>query len=440
VKLLSRLSSTQRAEERMSWNEYLGWINQVYGTDWGGVGTVPQTYTPGSNKESVATDFGSNVSSIFKRNGPIFALMSFRLALFAQVRWNYQRFNQGRPGDLWSDQSLDVLNDDPYLAARMIQDVDLAGNFYGYRDGDRIWRLRPDWVQALSDKPLDHHDAEIKAYAFYPGGMGVAKDEDVRVFLADEVVHWWPIPDPEACWRGMSWLTPIAREVASDNAATGHKLKFFENGATPNLVFKFDERTSPAAVKEFKEMIDTDNTGAHNAYKPLFMGGGADVTVVGADLKQLEFSVTQGKGESRLASAARVPAVLVGFSEGMQAATYSNFGQARRGAADTLLYPLWTSAASALGQVVQPPADSRLWYDARDIPFLREDAKDDAEIKAQDASTMRQLVDGGFEPDTVVDAVLSGDWTRLVHSGKLSVQLQEPGAQLEPKKVDPPVD
>ena len=39
------------------------------------------------------------------------------------------------------------------------------------------------------------------------------------------------------------------------------------------------------------------------------------------------------------------------------------------------------------------------------------------------------LLDGGFEPDSVVDAVSSGDWKRLSHTGKLSVQLQEPGAE-----------
>jgi hypothetical protein len=50
-----------------------------------------------------------------RSNGPIFSLIAFRVALFSQVRWQYQRFNQGRPGDLWSDQTLDILNGDPVL-------------------------------------------------------------------------------------------------------------------------------------------------------------------------------------------------------------------------------------------------------------------------------------------------------------------------------------
>jgi hypothetical protein len=44
---------------------------------------------------------------------------------------------------------------------------------------------------------------------------------------------------------------------------------------------------------------------------------------------------------------------------------------------------------------------------------------------------MRTLVDGGFETQSVIDAVTSGDLSRLQHSGALSVQLQEPGATTE---------
>jgi hypothetical protein len=198
------------------------------------------------------------------------------------------------------------------------------------------------------------------------------------------------------------------------------------------MVFKFPDQITPAAVKEFKENFDTENVGVQNAYRNLWLGGGADATVIGADLKQLEFAVTQGKGESRLASAARVPAVLVGFSEGLQAATYSNFGSARRLGADGLLHPLWVSAAGAIGKAYPIPGGAELWYDASDIPFLREDKADEANIRQTDASTIRTLIDAGYTADTVVAAVQSGDWSLLEHSGLFSVQLQPPGTTQEP--------
>jgi hypothetical protein len=77
-------------------------------------------------------------------------------------------------------------------------------------------------------------------------------------------------------------------------------------------------------------------------------------------------------------------------------------------------------------QVIVPPPDpaSRLWYDDRDVPFLQEEVLDAAEIRQKDANTMRQLVDGGFDPTSVVEAVTTNDMSRLTHSGNVSVQLQ----------------
>jgi hypothetical protein len=40
---------------------------------------------------------------------------------------------------------------------------------------------------------------------------------------------------------------------------------------------------------------------------------------------------------------------------------------------------------------------------------------------------MKTLVDAGYDPDSVRDAVDADDLTTLTHTGLVSVQLQEPG-------------
>jgi hypothetical protein len=60
------------------------------------------------------------------------------------------------------------------------------------------------------------------------------------------------------------------------------------------------------------------------------------------------------------------------------------------------------------------------------IMFLQEDRKDEAEIRATQASSMRQLVEAGFEPSTVTKFIATGDTTVLQHTGVFSVQLQAP--------------
>jgi hypothetical protein len=101
---------------------------------------------------------------------------------------------------------------------------------------------------------------------------------------------------------------------------------------------------------------------------------------------------------------------------------------------------------------VTPPkgAGVRLWYDARDVPFLREDEKDSADIQSSRASTIARLVDSGFTWDSAVSAVEANDFNLLDHTGLFSVQLQPPGTVLgspqsaapvaDPPKPDPKAD
>jgi phage portal protein BeeE len=298
--------------------------------------------------------------------------------------------------------------------------------------------MRPDWVSLIigsdsRDSVLSWDpDAEVIGYKYQPAGPGSGREP--VFFLADEVAHFAPVPDPEAQFRGMSWLTPIVREVMADKAATDHKLRFFEQGATPNLVVKMDV-SDIAKFQEYIKLFRADHEGAGNAYKTMFLGAGMDATVVGANMEQLEFKSTQGAGETRIAAAAGVPPVIVGLSEGLAAATYSNYGQARRAFADGTMRPLWRNMAGSLAQIVEVPAGAELWYDDRDISFLQEDLKDAAEIQKQQASTIRQLVDGGYTPESAVAAVMAGDFGLLKHTGLFSVQLQPPGTTTTP--VDP---
>jgi hypothetical protein len=53
--------------------------------------------------------------------------------------------------------------------------------------------------------------------------------------------------------------------------------------------------------------------------------------------------------------------------------------------------PMWRDFAHSLSTIVQVPSDSELWYDDRDIPFLQEDVKDEAEIQQVQAVTITTL-------------------------------------------------
>lgn len=411
------------------------WINYF---SFGGLSypIMPQQ-SLGNRQAEPGGDFRGLIEGAYKQNGIVFACMLARQQLFAEARFQFQALQNGRPGELFGTPALDLL-DTPWpggttadLLTRAIQDADLAGNFYVTRVGTppRLARLRPDWVTIVlgsrsePDDPAGALDMEVAGYLYQPGGPESGKRP--ITLLREEVAHFAPVPDPQAFYRGMSWLTPVIREIMSDGAATEHKLAFFENGATPNTVVSLDPAIDQEAFQKWTEAFDSQIA---EPYRTLYLGGGADVKVVGSDLRQVDFKAVQGATETRIAAAAGVPPVIVGLSEGLQAATYSNYSQARRRFADGTMRPLWRNMAGSLQVVVPPPrAGARLWYDDRDVAFLQDDMKDRAEVQSTQATAMKSLVDAGFEPDSVVAAIGADDMGKLVHSGLTSVQLLPPG-------------
>jgi phage portal protein BeeE len=235
----------------------------------------------------------------------------------------------------------------------------------------------------------------------------------------------------------MSWLTPVITEIEGDSGATLHKRKFFENGATVNLVVTVDATVQREMFDYLREVFAKDHEGATNAYRTLFLGGGADAKVIGADFQQMDFKATQGAGETRIAAASGIHPTIVGLSEGLQGSSLNagNFGAARRLTADKTIRPLWRNVAGSLSNIIPVPSDSRLWYDARDVAFLQEDEKDAADIQQVNAQSIKALIDAGFEASSVVAAVTADDLSLLTHTGLFSVQLQPPGTVMAPAPI-----
>jgi hypothetical protein len=409
--------------------------------------------TLNSTQEQIGPNFDSLITQAYQQNAVVFACVLTRLKFFSQARFQFQHMADGTPGDLFGGtdgrnpayRGLSLLAH-PWpgattgdLLARALQHADLAGNgFLALRSGPRIRPIRPNWVTIVLGSSDSYEqdawdlDAEVVGYIYHPGGRYSGKAPEV--LLREEVAHFAPYPDPMARYRGMSWMTPIIREIMADSAATTHKLKFFENGATPNLIVSMDKSILPDKFREWIAMFEQKHTGVFNAYKTLYLGAGAVAQPVGTNLQQLDFKVTQGAGETRIAAAAGIHPSVVGLSEGLQGSTLNagNFGATRRLVAEGTLYHLWQNICGSLEVIVPPPPAARLWFDERTIPFLREDRKDAADIQQVKASTIATLLTAGYIADSVTAAVESEDMSLLKHSGLFSVQLQAPGSTKMP--------
>ena len=420
---------------------------------------APLAMLAASDRELIEHDYLGYAEQAYKANGIIFAVALTRQLILSEGRFLWRKFRNGRPNDLFTNSELGLL-ERPWpgattgtLITRMDMDATIAGNSYwttvsdGRRFGAaskgganrRMFRMRPDWVWILmgikSDpQSLDINslEREVLGFVYDPPDVNGARGNNVMTLLPGEVCHYSPVPDPSANYRGMSWLTPIIREIMADRAATEHKLNFFRYGASPKIAVSLPKDLPFEEYQKFVTLFKQQHEGFDNAYKTLVLGGGADVTVVGADMRQIDFKVTQGAGETRIAAAARVPPVIAGLSEGLQGSSLNagNFQASRRMLADGCLRPLWREMAGSLENLlVVPSKSSSLWYDDRDIVFLREDAKDKADIQMTQAQAIRNLTDAGYEALSIIDALLNDDWTLLKHSGLFSVQLQPAGSQ-----------
>ena len=393
------------------------------------------------NTESIDNDFVGYVDQAYKSNGIVFACQLARMLIFSEMRFQYQKMEEGRAGDLFDDPDLEIFRK-PWpngttgeLLERAIQDADFAGNHYIVREGDRLRRLRPDWVDIILTSPPDQAvQSDVAGYLYRPGGTD---NRDLwEMYPVDgskgEIAHWSPIPDPLAQYRGMSWLTPILREIMTDKAATKHKQTYLQNAATPALAVSLNESVTPEQFAEFMDKMDAAHQGVENAGKTLYLGGGADVTVVGAHMNQIDFKQIQGAIETRIAAAARVHPAIVGLSEGLQGSSLNegNFKAAKEQFGSGTMRPLWRSLCAAYESLVDGFDGARLWYDDRDVAFLRQDRKDEADLKAKEAETIAKLVMQGYTSDSVVTAVIEGDWRLLKHSGLFSVQLWPPESDM----------
>jgi phage portal protein BeeE len=430
--------------------EYLlpaGMVNQfTYNGHVYGMGQPNLTYGPNKARE-FTSDLPGHTAAV-KGCPPAFAAEMVRALVLSQARFTFRMRPWSKtPRRVFGTPDLRLL-ETPWpngttgdLIGKMEWHAGLAGNAYvtNWQQNNRLRVLRPDWCailygsQSEPDDPVGALDGEVIQYLYQNGGIYAGNRNPLITLPPSSVAHWAPLPDPVNAGLGMSWITPAVREIQGDMLTTQHKITYFSNGATPNLVVKGIPSVTKSQFDEIVDMIDERHTGAANAYRTLYLSAGADATVVGSNLAEIDFRAVQAGGETRISFLSRVPAPLLGIGEGLAGSSLNagNFAASRRMFGDSWIFPVLQNLASTVAPLVNVPAPAELWFDTGDMPILREDAKDAADIQQVQANTITTLVKDGFTADSAVAAVTAQDMTQLVHSGLVSVQLQPPRTELQ---------
>ena len=380
----------------------------------------------GRGREPPPAGFAAHVRQVYLSCGPVFAACFARQSLFSEVRFKFQRASDD---SLYGNPELGIL-ERPWpngttgdLLARMEQDRSIAGNFYLRKvdlpdGGTELVRMRPDAVTIISEEVADPLGRTWKRPVGYSEDLSVygIQGRDPQIYDVSEVAHWAPDPDPAASWRGMSWLTAVMREVISDKGMTDYKIAHIRNGAMPGIVIKYSQKLGETAVTTLKKRIGALYGGPENAGKTLVLDEGADMTVAGSSLEQLQYTAVQGAGVERILAAAGVPAEVCGLTPGGTTSGSQGYEVAMRRFADLWARPSWRSACAALEVLVPHAADRagvRLWFDVSGIAALREGELSRAQGTLVRSQALAAFVNAGFTRESSIAAAESGDLSLL---------------------------
>ena len=251
-------------------------------------------------------------------------------------------------------------------------------------------------------------------YFFEPPKSLFSPDEGFLVPAA-ECVHWHPITDPAADFRGMSPLTPVVRDVQGDDQMAAFKIRYLQNDATPNMVIKYAQRLQPGSVDAVRERVQARYGGPDNAGRALILDQGADLTLAGNSLSQMDFGAVQAVGTERILAACSVPGVLVGL-EPLRGAG-RGYQESMGKLANVWARPQWRSVCGALQQIVDVPAGNRLWFDTSDIQALQDGEMERGQAALVRAQALLALVQAGYTHESAISAVDAMDLSQLKAGG-----------------------
>jgi len=359
----------------------------------------------------------SNAQQAYETNGIAFAVILVRMMLLSEATFKFRNKDTKK---LYGTQDLRIL-EYPWpgattgeLIAQMVMDVDTAGNsFIASIEPDRLLRLPPIETTIVSEEVTSSGGVRYRnviGYDWDPDrGTKTTGDSRAQFFTVDEVSHWSPIPDPRANFRGMSWMTPLLREIGADSGMTFYKTAYLDHG-TPITVVRYPAKLKPETIDAVSERIKAKYGGVANAFKPLVLDQGADPTL-GKGLQDLDFANVQALGMDRICAGGGVDPVLLGLRGSMPTEQYA---AAMRRFGDLTARTLWRSMCASLEKLLPLPSQGvQLWFDTSDIAALQAAETERAQVNQVQAAAILTFVQAGFTRPSAVMAVTSGDLTLL---------------------------
>jgi len=247
-----------------------------------------------------------------------------------------------------------------------IADHQLTGNAYWLKSRAPLggvaelwwapsWTMEPKWPED-GKTFISHYD-----YKPDPG-------KDATKIDPADVVHFRYGLDPQNTRKGLSPLRSLMREIWTDEESANFTAALMKNLGVPGVVLSpesTDARPNAEQAKEMKEAF-MSKFGGDRRGEPMVLEVPTKVQVLSFSPEQMLLRELRRVPEERVCAVLGVPAIVVGLGAGLERSTFTNMGEAKASAWDSVLIPAQRLMAADLEIQLLPDFDTK---PNRDVDF-----------------------------------------------------------------------
>lgn len=246
----------------------------------------------GTTKDGVINSKGNEqvLMESYEKSIWVYTTVSMLAEIAAQVPLKIHNKAAGKLKDVTMDERVKVLrHPNPWMSRYKLWEATisylrLCGNCYWEVTPNKfkpefIYILRPDLMKIVLDD-----NNYIKQYNYYKRGINSA---DPVPFHPENIVHFRSF-NPMDSFYGMSSLTPAQLSVAADRLALLYQIKFYENNARPDGVFRTDSTLSDTQIERLEKKFIQFRQKLRGAFSPIILHSGLEYQPVSSNLKDIE--------------------------------------------------------------------------------------------------------------------------------------------------------
>jgi HK97 family phage portal protein len=268
----------------------------------------------------------------------------------------------------------------------------------------------------------------------------------------ENVVHFRNGINPANPRYGLAPLKASLLQIYTDEEVSMWVAALCRNMAIPGVVISPEQSISLGKNSEKAEQIKQTwkrKFGGDNRGEPLILDFKGNVSTLGFNPSDMDFTAISNKAESRISGALGVPAIVAGLSVGMDSSTYNNLSNLKKSAFEECLEPTWEAFECDLERQLLPDFTNDpnicVEFETKHIRALQENEteRQDRERKNFEAGAItlnefRAMIN--LDPDPLGDYYLRPTKAREISPEKAAENSTQDPPVPTVQPADPPAD